>query len=92
MVDMDNQNIFCYGTVRAHRRNLPNFKCDKSLARSQSDWFSKKDMLVCVKCKHKRVVTSLSTVHSTTANIFVNKKKDGSTPEQKKRVGDAVVP
>nr|XP_023016646.1 piggyBac transposable element-derived protein 4-like [Leptinotarsa decemlineata] len=80
---MYKRNIFCCGTVRVNRKNLPiHFQSDKSLSRGHSDWFSRRDMISCIKWKDKRVVTLLSTIHSPTNNASVGKReKDGTITE-----------
>ncbi|KAJ8946938.1 hypothetical protein NQ314_008737 [Rhamnusium bicolor] len=78
---MYKKEIYCCGTVRSNRKNLPNnLKNDNKLTRGERDWFTRREKLTCVKWKDKRAVTVLSTIHAPIESLPVGKREnDGTT-------------
>ncbi|KAJ8953531.1 hypothetical protein NQ314_007348 [Rhamnusium bicolor] len=79
-VDEIKKEIYCCGTVRSSRKNLPNnLKNDNKLTRGEWDWFTRREMLTCVKWKDKAVVTVLSTINAPTESVPVGKREKAGT-------------
>lgn len=73
---MYKEDIYCCGTVRNNRKNLPkNMKNDHKIQRGDWDWFTRRDIISCLKWKDKRAVTVLSTIHRPTENLPVQKRE-----------------
>ncbi|KAJ8944664.1 hypothetical protein NQ314_009426 [Rhamnusium bicolor] len=77
---MYKNKIYCCGTVRSNRKNFPNnLKNGNKLKRGEWDWFTRREMLTCVKWKDKRAVTVLSIIHAPPESLPVRKReKDGT--------------